>query len=134
MDYNHHDSELIDKIREMIKLLNIQIRHFPRHEKYALSQEIRQAAYGVYLGVIESSKRYHKKTALTNTDIAHEQLRMLVHLAFDLGYYEYKDGKRDHSQKEALRRYTAASLRVNEVGKMLGGWIRSQLATNGVGA
>lgn len=134
MNYNEYNTELLLKITEMLKLMNLHLRHFPRHERYGLSQEIRQAAYGLYTGVIEVSKRYHKKTALTQTDVRHEQLRMLVNLAFELGYYEYIDGKRDHSAKEALRRYTALSIKINEIGKMLGGWIRSLKAADGVGA
>lgn len=134
MNYNHNDAELLNKIKSMIILMNLHLRHFPRHEKYALSQEIRQLSYKIYTGVIEVAKRYQKKTALTKTDLCHEQLRMLVNLAFELGYYEYKDGKREHSEKEAFRRYTALSVLIDEVGKMLGGWIRSLRASDGVGA
>ena len=40
------------KCRELIKLLNINLNHFPRHEKYGLCQEIRQAVYGVFAGIV----------------------------------------------------------------------------------
>jgi hypothetical protein len=128
MKDDYRTSALVAKTQDMIKLLNLHLRHFPRHEKYALSQELRKAAYGVYLGIVESSKRYHKKTSLSNLDIQHEQLRMLVNLAFKLGYYEYKDGKRATTEQEAFRRYTAISVLVNEVGKMVGGWLNSVYA------
>lgn len=36
------------KFLEMIKLLNIYLNHFPNHEKYALSNQIRNTAYNVY--------------------------------------------------------------------------------------
>ena len=52
-------------------------------------------AYGMYGYLVEAQKRYHKKTALTNLDIAHEQVRMLWRLAFELGYLGFKDGRRD---------------------------------------
>lgn len=131
MHPNVNNAQLFHKCREMIKLINVHLRHFPRHERYALCQEIRLAAYGVYNGIVECQKRYHNKTSLTRLDVHHEPLRMLVHLAFELGYYDYKDGKRQTCEKEALRRYTAASLLINEVGAMIGGWLRSVRAASG---
>lgn len=124
MEINAPNAELLHKTREMIKLMNVHLRHFPKHEKYALCQEIRLAAYGVYTGIVECMKRYHNKTSLTKLDVQHEQLRMLINLAFELNYYEYKDGKRTHPEQEALRRYTALSIQINEIGAMLGGWLR----------
>lgn len=125
---------IFHKARELIKLMNVHLNHFPRHEKYALCQEIRQAAYGVYSGLVECQKRYHNKTGLTRLDVQHEQLRMLLNLAFELGYYDYHDSKRARTDAEALRRYTAISILVNELGAMIGGWIRSLKTENGVGA
>ena len=42
------------KCRELIKLLNINLNHFPRHEKYGLCQEIRQAVYALRHGSLPS--------------------------------------------------------------------------------
>lgn len=131
MNINGPNAAIFHKTQEMIKLMNIHLRHFPKHEKYALCQEIRLAAYGVYNGITECAKKYHNKTSLTKLDIQHEQLRMLINLAFELGYYEYRDGKREHIQSEALRRYTALSILINEVGAMIGGWLRSLRAASG---
>ncbi len=116
---------IFKKCREMIKLLNVHLSHFPNHEKYGLSQQIRNTSYEVYCLMVECQKRYHVKTALTNLDITHEKLRMLVHLAFELGYYEYKTNKRVNSEQSALQRFTADNIIINELGKMIGGWIRS---------
>jgi hypothetical protein len=127
----------LHKCREMILLLNIHLNHFPRHEKYGLCQQIRQAAYDVYGLLVECQKRYHNKTSLQRLDTRHEQLRMFINLAFEMGYYLYHDHKHDRSQHEAERRYTALSILVNELGAMIGGWIRSlrsALAVDGVGA
>lgn len=63
-------------------LLNVHLNHFPKHEKYGLSQSIRQAAYDVYTLLVEGQKRYHNKTTLSKLDVKHEQLRMLVNLLF----------------------------------------------------
>jgi len=119
------EASILLKCRELIKLLNINLNHFPRHEKYGLCQEIRQCLYGVYGGIIECEKKYHNKTSLTKLDIQHEQLRAFINLAFEMDYFDYHDNKRGRSKNEALRRYTAISVLLNELGAMIGGWIRS---------
>ena len=114
------------KMLYMLKLVNIHLNHFPKHEKYGLCQQIRNTAYDIYNIITECQKRYHKKTSFTNLDIKHEQLRMFLKLAYELGYYKYKDGKGKHGDKEAFRRYKAISCLVNEIGAMIGGWIKSE--------
>ena len=121
----HDEAKLDQKFMEFAKLMNIHLNHFPKHEKYGLAQEIRRAAYEVYGFIVEAQKRYHKKTALTSLDIRHEQLRMLVRLAYTLGYFEFKDGKKVEKSPAATgeHRYLALSRLVDELGKMIGGWM-----------
>ena len=121
----HDEAKLDQKFMEFAKLMNIHLNHFPKSEKYGLALEIRRTAYEVYGFIVEAQKRYHKKTALTNLDTRHEQLRMLVRLAYALGYFEFKDGKRaeQHPAATGEHRYLALSRLVDELGRMLGGWI-----------
>ena len=122
------ESVLDKKFIEFAKLLNIYLNHFPAHEKYGLALEIRRATYDVYALIVECQKRYYKKTTLTNLDIRHEQLRMLIRLANELGYFGFKKGKKDSdSIKVAEHRYLNLSLLVDELGRMIGGWIISDL-------
>lgn len=120
------EAKLVLKMIELIKLANINLNHFPKHEKYGLCQHIRQNMYGIYDLIIEAEKRYHKKTTLTNLDIAHEQLRMLFRLAFELEYFKYHNGKAERGEAEYRRRYLAINGLVDEVGAMIGGWIKSE--------
>ena len=121
----HSEAELNQKFIETAKLMNIYLNHFPKFEKYALAQQIRVCMYEVYGLIVESQKRYHKKTTLTNLDIRHEQWRMFVNLANSLGYFEFKDGKEaDKSPaKMAAHRFLAMSRLIDELGRMIGGWI-----------
>ena len=130
MNYSQNANEIIKLCQTIIERINQHLRHFPHHEKYALCQEIRQAMYGMYGLLIECEKKYHNKTSLTKLDIQHEQLRMLINLAFKLGYYEYKTGKaQGWAHGEALRRYSALSGLIDSLGEMIGGWIRSLRAS-----
>lgn len=122
----HDEANLDRKFLEIAKLMNIYLNHFPNHEKYGLAQTIRQKAYEVYGYVVEAQKRYHKKTALSNLDCAHEQLRMYIRLAFELGYFAFKDNRRsDKPEETAEHRYLAISRLIDEMGRMIGGWIVS---------
>lgn len=123
----HSEAQLDKKFTEFAKIMNIYLNHFPRHEKYALAQDIRRAAYDVYGYIVESQKRYYKKTSLTNLDIRHEQLRMFVRLAHALGYFEFKDGRISDKKPAELadHRYLHLSGMVDELGRMIGGWICS---------
>ena len=125
MSKSDPESAIFHKCKELLLLLNLNLNHFPRHEKYALCQEIRNGAYDVLGLLVECQKRYHNKTTLGKLDVRHEQVRALVNLAFEMGYFDYHHHKRGRSEAESLRRYTAISVLLNELGAMIGGWIRS---------
>ena len=122
----HSEPRLYRKMVELLKLLNIYLNHFPKHEKYALCNNIRNTAYAVFDHITEGEKRYLKKTTLTNLDIAHEKLRMQLYLAYELGYFRFKDGKQEdkHFLEREENRYQAITALVDEIGKMIGGWIK----------
>ncbi|MFG8081231.1 four helix bundle protein [Pseudomonas aeruginosa] len=122
------EAMLVRKFIELAKLMNIYLNHFPSHEKYGLSNRIRNSAYAVYDLIVECQKRYHKKTTLSQLDIAHEQLRMQLYLAYELGYFRYKDGRTDEKAVEVeAHRWQAISKLVDELGRMIGGWIKHEL-------
>lgn len=116
---------IIKQCRDVIKLLNIHLNHFPKHEKYGLQQQMRNTAYEMYALIIECEKRYHNKTSLGRLDVVHEQLRMFVHLAWELDYYHYRDRQKNCSDTEALRRLEGFNRLHDELGAMIGGWIKS---------
>lgn len=106
------------KFMEMIKLLNIYLNHFPKFEKYALANNIRNTAYELYDLITECNKRYFKKTTITNLDIVHQKLRMQIYLANELGYFAFINGKkrrfvRKHSiykMKRAIKKLKLESI------------------------
>jgi len=122
----HSEVGLNRKFMEFIKLLNIYLAHFPKQEKYALSNRIRNTAYEVYDLIAETQKRYHKKTTLTNLDITHEKLRMQLYLAYELGYFQFRDGKQIDVKPKKLeeRRFLIISKLNDEIGKIIGSWIK----------
>jgi len=127
----HGEARLDGKFLAFARQLNLYLNHFPRHEKYALASRIRNTAYEVYDLIIEAQKRYHKKTTLTSLDIAHERLRMQLRLAHELGYFGHHDNASDRSpEAQGRHRYETISRMVDELGRMIGGWIATERAAS----
>ena len=129
----HSQAQLTRKFMAFAKLLNIYLNHFPKAEKYALASRIRNTAYEVYDLMTEGQKRYTKKTTLTNLDITHERLRMQVYLAYELGYFRFKDGNQVNERPQDLEqhRFTALGEQIDELGRMIGGWIMKTRSQQG---
>ena len=129
----HDEARLDHKMMLLIKQLNLYLNHFPKHEKYGLCQQIRNAAYDVYGMIVEAQKRYHKKTTLSSLDIRHEQLRMFVRVAFELGYFGFHNQavSSDDPQELAERRFHTLGVMIDEIGRMLNGWIKAESAKQG---
>lgn len=108
------------KIEDMIVYGNICLKHYPKHERYALCSEIRTCMYRILGTCIEANHRYYKKTTLTELDIALDQLRSYLRLSVnpDLKYL-------------SVEKYGTWSGLVDEVGRMLGAWIKSEIAAKG---
>ncbi|PIQ01475.1 MAG: four helix bundle protein [Shewanella sp. CG18_big_fil_WC_8_21_14_2_50_42_11] len=126
--HTRQDTALIRKYIETVKLLNMYLNHFPNHEKYALCNQIRTTAYRIYDLITEGVKRYQKKTTLRNLDIAHQQLRMQLHLAFELGYFKFRDGAKVE-KANPQERFMKISALVDELGRMIGAWVKKFEAT-----
>lgn len=100
--------------------------HFPHCHKYTITQAIRQAFIDVYNLVTECQKRYQKRTTLTQLDIRHEQLRMLLNLAHELGLFGFTAGRKD-AEAPGERRHLVILRMVDEIGRMIGGWINLEI-------
>jgi hypothetical protein len=88
------------------------IKQFPKHETHVLGAEIRLSMLQMQRLIITAMKRYHKKTTLTDLDIEIAILKRRVRLAKDLRYVD-------------IKRYQRWIVQIVEIGKMLGGWIKS---------
>lgn len=110
--------------------LELYLAHFPSHHKYVMAQQLRQAYVDVYNLVTEAQKRFHKRTTLSQLDVRHEQLRMLLLLAHELGLFNFSKGKQDTEQPGEHRALVMLRL-VDELGRMIGGWLQKELAPGG---
>lgn len=122
----------VRKFTTLAKQTNLYLNHFPKSEKYALAQSIRDDMYRVFDLMVEGQKRYHKKTTLSELDIAHERFKSKLLLAYHLGYFSFKDGKTDSDNPLAVaeKRYANLSFLSDELGRLIGGWIKKIKSEN----
>lgn len=107
------DDLLIRKrVEDMLQYAYTAVRQFPKAERHVLSAEIRATCWRLLRLVIICNKRYYKKTTLQDLDAELELLRAQVRLAFEMGYLP----PRKHEHWSRLN---------DEIGRLLGGWIRS---------
>lgn len=106
------DLHVAQKVEDMIQYGYIACRHFPKSERHVLSQELRLSMWRLLRLVIICSKRYHKKTTLQELDAELELLRREIRLAKDIGVLPFK-------------KYEVWSYKLDEIGRMVGGWLRN---------
>ena len=123
MHLTRTDSALVRKFILLRQQLNLYLKHFPSHEKFALTNRIRNTADTVYEHIITGSMQYHKKTTLTKLNESHELLRAYIYEAYMLGYFDWADKRTSINPDD---RYMCISKLIDEVGKMIGAWINKE--------
>jgi len=86
---------------------------FPKRVRFTFSNRINQLALDVVEDLIEARYTREKQAHLRRANLRLEKIRVLLRLSHRLRFLDYK-------------RYEYAMKHINEVGKMLGGWLRQQ--------
>ena len=111
------DLMILQKIFDMMEYAYGALAQFPKSEKFALVTDIKHSMDILLSRCIEAQKRYYKKTTLQDMDVEVMKLRAYIRLSFQLGFLPVK-------------KYEIWSEKMVEIGKMLGGWIRSVKESN----
>ncbi|MCD6526987.1 MAG: diversity-generating retroelement protein Avd [Desulfuromonas sp.] len=106
------DLAVKQKAEDMIAYGYVALRQFPKSERHVLSQEIRQSLWRLLRLIVVCNRRYYKKTTLQDLDAELDLLRSQVRMAQSLGYLPFK-------------KYEVWSRMLDEIGRMVGGWIKS---------
>ena len=119
------------KIEDMIVYSENQIMQFPKVYRYTLGERMLTCMYQEAELAEAANRKYFKKTTLQDLDIKNAILQMLVrhgHVAI------YKDKGNQSRTVIDDHHYEVWSGKLEEIGRMIGGWIRSQKGNNGTGA
>jgi len=97
---------------EFVKWLLDKTEKYPRKARFTFSNRIDNLALDIMEWIVDA--RYsRKKDILYRIDLGMERLRVLLRMCHDKQYLDHKG-------------YEFASKRINEAGKMVGGWRRQQ--------
>ena len=104
---------IIHKYYAFLLALDLTVSRFPKHQRYALGSRIQQTALEILTLVLKANhaQGYKRSVALDECSLAVDTLKILIRLAKDTKAMQEKH-------------YLALSVRLVEVGKMLGGWIK----------
>jgi len=106
------DLKILQKVYDMTRYGYQALAQYPKSEKFALAADIKRCLHRILEKVIEANKKYYKKTTLQELDVEVAKLRAFLRLSQELGFLPFK-------------KYEIWSKMVVEIGKMLGGWIKS---------
>ena len=86
---------------------------FPRKVRFSFSNRIDNLSLDIIEGIIEARYSRNKKDILRRIDLNMEKLRVLLRMCHDLRHLDTKG-------------YEFAARKINEAGKMVGGWRKQQ--------
>lgn len=104
------------RVRDLIAYANPILSSFPKSEKYVLAQNVRQCMQQMLRYCVEIEKKYYKKTTVDNLDLELEVLRNYIRLAADKNSFHGKN------PCISLRQYEHLAKRLDEIGRMIGGY------------
>lgn len=105
---------MVGRLYDFYKLLHGYIVKFPKPDKYTLGQTILSTSLQLIEAVFScsNSNPIRRKEQLTQASAKLDLLKMLIRLACDIKAIDQKG-------------YVVLQERLQEIGKMIGGWLRS---------
>jgi hypothetical protein len=88
------------------------INKFPKSEKYVLGEKLKFCFLEFFDAIISYNYNYDRKESLKKANIELEKLRLFIRIARDLNIINFT-------------KYEIASRKLNEIGKLLGGIIKT---------
>lgn|GEM_PF-452592 len=103
---------VITRTYELVLEITQRVRKFPRELRFALGDRALNTAYDVLDALIEARYTSDRSALLRRANLHLERLRFQIRLSSDLRLI-------------SIRQYEFLAERVNEIGKMVGGWRKS---------
>lgn len=103
---------IFQKVYDLILWMYPLINKFPKSQRFVLGQQLENTLLDVLKGIIQANQERNKLEFLKQTSIDLDKFRILYRLANDLGF-------------ASVKQYQFGAEKINEVGKILGGWIKS---------
>lgn len=105
----------LEKCYQFLLWLVPTVEKFPKSQKFLLGDRIQNLALDVQESLIEATYSKNPAAHLSGANLRLEKLRFLFRLALDLKYLD-------------PRRYEFSARAIDEIGRMVGGWIKATRA------
>ncbi len=104
----------LEKMIQFVLWLIPAVEKFPQRQRFLLGDRIQTAGLDILEGLIEATySRGGRLRVLETVNIRLEKLRILFRIAMELRYLD-------------LRRYEHAARSLDEIGRLVGGWMKAQ--------
>ena len=105
---------IFQKSYDLFKFLHQYVATFPRSEKYSLGQKIKDTNINFLDQIIRANNAKNKRLYLEEARQLLEILRIYLRLCYDL-------------KLMGIKRYEIVSQKIDEIGRMLGGWLKNNV-------
>ena len=108
-----HEPPIVFHLVTLYEIAHKRVAGFPKHERYSIGEKIEGAILESLENVLATTiaTKYEKEKFLLRLGVKIDLLKILFRLSFNLKFIEFKD-------------YLEIEKRLNELGKMAGGWIK----------
>ena len=107
------DLPVFIKWMDFLKWFLVTTDHFPKKVRFTFTERMNNLALSIVEDLIEARYSKNKTITLRRANLNLEKIRILIRICYELKILPPKG-------------YKYAILSINEVGKMLGGWIKQQ--------
>jgi hypothetical protein len=107
------DLPIFIKWMDFVKWLLVTTDNFPKKARFTFTERIVSFSLSVIEDLIEARYSGNKYPVLKRINVNLEKIRVMTRICFELRFLPKKS-------------YEHASYRINEVGRMLGGWLKQQ--------
>jgi len=114
-DRSRKSGVALEKTYQFLLWLIPAVEKFPRSQKFLLGDRMQTLALDVQESLIEATYSKSPTPHLLACNLRLEKLRFLFRLAMDLRYLD-------------LARYEFAAKAIDEIGRLVGGWLKAQRA------
>lgn len=106
------DFKIKQKWEDMMGYAYVALRHIPKSERFTLGSEIRNCLLNGLKNIIKANQVRNKIVIVYEIDINIKILLSLIRIASDMQILPFK-------------KYEILAEKLTEIGKMVGGWIKS---------
>ncbi len=117
IDAYNGDLPVFVKWMDYLKWLLVTTEKFPKKSRFTFSDRLNNLALDMVDDLVDARYTKNKVITLQRANLRVERIRILMRICYELRYVSHDSYK-----------HSARSL--NEVGKMLGGWVKQQSGMN----